>query len=433
MIRKFVNSKFKKDLSFSYIAQALTIIFGFAQLFLINKYFGVNVYGQLAIIISTAGIFSSLLTARSSEAVTRFFKREELNKKFENAKFVLFVGLGIDFITAILLVMLIYSLSHFIADTFLKDDTLSHEIIIYSLITFITFLKGSIMGYMQSKGMFVQINIINIIESAAKILFLVLFILILNKLFLIDIIYVFLISSIVSFLYTISIFLKSYIVEYKSVLLKFNKPLLKEYWSFNIKTFLSSSLKAGNENIDNMLIAYFLNAQIVGIYQIIKKILLPISILSIPFSMLIYPRLIYFFETDQKEKFKNIIIKISTYILLIGILYSLFAHVFLDDIFDLMVVEFNETYSYYYILIAVTSIITSSLLWWVRIFSNTVNPNYSLYMNLFATFYQLTITIYMTKIFGLEGLLISFMIMNMLIFVYWIKKGQEYAYIQKDI
>ena len=149
--------------------------------------------------------------------------------------------------------------------------------------------------------------------------------------------------------------------------------------------------------------------------------------------MLIYPRLIYFFETDQKEKFKNIIIKISTYILLIGILYSLFAHVFLDDIFDLMVVEFNETYSYYYILIAVTSIITSSLLWWVRIFSNTVNPNYSLYMNLFATFYQLTITIYMTKIFGLEGLLISFMIMNMLIFVYWIKKGQEYVYIQKDI
>lgn len=433
MIRKLVNSKFKKDLSFSYITQVLTIIFGFAQLFLINKYFGVNVYGQLAIIISTAGIFSSLLTARSSEAVTKFFKREELNKKFENAKFVLFVGLGIDFITAILLVMLIYSLSHFIADTFLKDNTLSHEIIIYSFITFITFLKGSIMGYMQSKGMFVQINIINIIESAAKILFLVLFIFILNKLFLIDIIYVFLISSIVSFLYTISIFLKSYIVEYKNVLLKFNKPLLKEYWNFNIKTFLSSSLKAGNENIDNMLIAYFLNAHIVGIYQIIKKIVLPISMLSMPFSMLIYPRLIHFFETDQKEKFKNIIIKISTYILLIGILYSLFAYVFLDNIFDLMVVEFNETYSYYYMLIALTSIFTSSLLWWVRIFSNTVNPNYSLYMNLFATFYQLTITIYMSKLFGLEGLLISFMIMYMLTFIYWIKKGCEYVYIQKDI
>lgn len=433
MIKKLLNSKFKKDVSFSYITQGLTMIFGFVQLFLINKYFGVSIYGQLVIIISTAGIFSSLLTARSSEAVTRFFKREELNKKFENAKFVLFVGFGVDFITAILLVILIYSLSHFIADSFLKDNTLSHEIIIYSFITFITFLKGSIMGYMQSKEMFVQINIINIIESAAKILFLVLLIFILNRLFLIDIIYVFLVSSVVSFLYTIFIFLKSYMVEYKNVLLQFNKSILKEYWNFNIKTFLSSSLKAGNENIDNMLIAYFLNAHIVGIYQIIKKILLPISMLSIPFSVLIYPRLIHFFETDQKEKFKNIIINISTYILLIGIFYSLFAYVFLDDIFDLMVVEFNETYFYYYILIALTSIITSSLLWWVRIFSNTVNPNYSLYMNLFATFYQLTITIYMTKIFGLEGLLISFMIMNMLIFVYWIKKGQEYVYIQKDI
>jgi len=78
MIKKLLNSKFKKDLSFSYLAQAITISFGFLQLFLINRYFGVATFGQLAIIMSTAGIFSSLLTARSSEAVTRFFKREEL-------------------------------------------------------------------------------------------------------------------------------------------------------------------------------------------------------------------------------------------------------------------------------------------------------------------------------------------------------------------
>ena len=74
MFKKCLNSKFKKDLIFSYFAQGITIGFGFIQLFLINRYFGVETYGQLAIIMSTAGIFSALLTARSSEAI--FYKRD---------------------------------------------------------------------------------------------------------------------------------------------------------------------------------------------------------------------------------------------------------------------------------------------------------------------------------------------------------------------
>jgi O-antigen/teichoic acid export membrane protein len=73
LLKKLINTKFKKDLAFSYFTQGITIGLGFIQLFLINRYFGVETYGQLAIIMSTAGIFSALLTARSSEAITRFF------------------------------------------------------------------------------------------------------------------------------------------------------------------------------------------------------------------------------------------------------------------------------------------------------------------------------------------------------------------------
>ena len=65
---------------------------------------------------------------------------------------------------------------------------------------------------------------------------------------------------------------------------------------FNFKTFISSSLKAGNNNIDTLLIAYFINANMVGIYQIIKKILTPSSFIVKPFSMLLYPKLIKYFE-----------------------------------------------------------------------------------------------------------------------------------------
>jgi len=427
MIKKILNSKFKKDLSFSYITQAITVSFGFIQLFLINRYFGVETYGQLAIIISTAGIFSSLLTARSSEAVTRFFKREELSKNFENAKFVLLIGFTIDLITAILLVMLIYLLSNFIAMTFLKDLNLSDEIIIYSFITFFLFLRGTLIGYFQSKEMFMKINIITIIESFFKVFGLLIAIYFFKFNSLEAVIYVFFLASLVSFLFALFSFLKSYLNEYLTINIIINTNLLQEYWSFNIKTFFSSSLKAGNQNIDNLIIGYFLNAEVVGIYQILKKVLSPIMIVATPFSMLVYPKLINYFEKNQKDKFKHIIVKISAYILMISMTYGFMSYVFLSDIFQLMNIEFDEIYSNYFLLVAILYILTSQM-WWVRAFSNTVNPNYSIYMNLFATIFQLTITILLSKYFGFIGMLISIIVMNIIILNFWFRKGYKYVY-----
>jgi len=424
MIKKLLNSKFKKDLSFSYLAQAITISFGFLQLFLINRYFGVATFGQLAIIMSTAGIFSSLLTARSSEAVTRFFKREELNKNYENAKFILFIGFSIDFITAILLVGLIYFASNFIAITFLKDINLQDEIIVYSFITFIAFLRGSMMGFLQSKEMFVKTNIITIIESISKIIVLLTFIFALHKVFLIDIIYSFLVASVLSFLYTVYIFLTTYLKEYKNVTYNFNKILLKEYWSFNLKTFLSSSLKAGNQNIDNLILGYFVDVQTVGIYQIMKKILSPIIVVSAPFSALVYPKLIHFFETNQKDRFKNVILKISSYILIIGVVYSFISYELLEYIFKFMNIKFQDNYLFNYLLLLILMLITSQM-WWGRIFANVINVTYSIYQNIFATIYQLCITIITTYYYGFEGILISLILMNIIILInwyYWLKK-----------
>ena len=123
-------------------------------------------------------------------------------------------------------------------------------------------------------------------------------------------------------------------------------------WSFNIKTFTSSSLKAGNSNIDNFLIAYFINVQMVGIYQIIKKILSPIGSFVSPFSMLVYPKLVNYFETKQKEKFKEIIFRISFYIGLFCLAYCLIFFFAFEYIFEIMKVEFFENYNIVYLLFA---------------------------------------------------------------------------------
>lgn len=426
MIKKILNSRFKKDLSFSYITQLLTISFGFIQLFLINRYFGIDIYGQIAIIVASAGIFSSLLTARSSEAITRFFRREELNKNFSNAKFILYIGFIVDFITGCLLVIGIYFLSEFISSTFLKSDSFSEEVVLYSFITFIIFLRGTINGYLQAQEMFIEMNKITISELLLKIFLLLFFIFVLDMKSLKDAILIFLIASIGSYFYAFVVFIKSYSLKYKEVFFKYNKTILKEYWSFNLKTFFSSTLKAGNQNVDNLILAYFFNAQIVGIYQIIKKILSPVSMISKPFTTLVYTKLINYYENNQKSKFKNIILKISFYIILTSVLYVTLAIVFIDDIFYLLNIEFLSEYLISLVIISCITIIGAQM-WWTRIFSNTVNPNYSIYVNLFATLYQLIITVFISKYFGFEGMLYSILIMQILIYSYLLKKVYDYV------
>jgi O-antigen/teichoic acid export membrane protein len=417
MIKKILNSKFKKDLTFSYFTHCISLVFGFIQLFLVNRYFGIETYGQLAIIISTAGIFSALLTARSSEAITRFFTREILHNNLQNAKFILFIGFFMDLLTAFFMVGLTFLFSGFVALSFMKDIEFSDEVFLYSFVIFFGFLRGTFFGYFQSKELFFFINTITFIELLVKLLSLLLIIFLFPNSMLKNIIWTLIIASFSSLFFTVIIFLKSYIKEFQNTPLSFNKLIIKEYYFFNIRTFVSSSLKAGNNNIDTLLIAHFFNAQSVGFYQLIKKILSPIGMVAEPFSMLVYPKLIYFFENNDFLKFKNLIVEVSFYIFLFALAFIFIEYIFIEDILAFFSVKIStELYSLY--CLQSFLIIATSMVWWVRVFSNVVNVNYSLYMNIFATVFQLSITVCLTYLFGIKGLIISMFVMTLIIGLY---------------
>jgi O-antigen/teichoic acid export membrane protein len=277
------------------------------------------------------------------------------------------------------------------------------------------------LGYLQSSNMFIQINIISMFEMILKNIILLFSIFILKEESLKSIIIVLIFASLCSYIFTVFIFAKSYIKQFKNIRSRVNFFILKEYWHFNFKTFISSSLKAGNNNIDTLLIAYFINANMVGIYQIIKKILTPSSFIVKPFSMLLYPKLIKYFENKDIKNLKNLIFRISMILFIVIISYIICIYLGIEIIFNIINVEFIVYYKYLYILLSLVTILVS-MQWWGRIFSNTVNPNYSLYSNLFATLFQLTITILSTYLFELEGLVFSLITMNLFLFIYWVIK-----------
>ena len=128
-----------------------------------------------------------------------------MNNNLENAKFIIIIGFIIDFITAILLFVFIYGVSNLIAIHLIKNQMLEFEVFIYSLVIFFTFLSGTMLGYLQSNNMFIQINIIYIIEMVLKNVILLFAIFILKEESLKSIIIVLICASLFSYFYTIFI------------------------------------------------------------------------------------------------------------------------------------------------------------------------------------------------------------------------------------
>lgn len=414
-----LNKRFKINTFITYFANAIVMASGFVLMFIINKYAGVQTYGELAIIISTAGIIAALLTARSGEAVTKFFVREKTYGNLENAKFIVIIGFCVDFILGIFVFLFFYSLSDFIATKFLDRPILAWTVCIYGFITISTFIRGSVRGYFQSHEYFRVINFVQVLEAMLKIVFLLISFFILNQVNINYVVYSYIMASFIVTGFILIIFLTRFLKEFKGIKLVKNNLLLKEYFSFNMKTFISTSLKAGNNNLDNLILGYFTDSKTVGIYQTLKNILSPIKFISTPFNMMTYSKLTRLYSEEKYKEFKNLIKTISYKILMVSIPVTLLLIIFSENILDLMEIKIELLF-----LISILSIMSlksliSLYLWWTRVFSLIVNPIYSINAAAFILVFNLTVTALFCSLFKLEGLIISLSISMFLLLIYW--------------
>ena len=417
-----IDKHFKIHTLITYFSNAIVMGSGFVLMFIINRYAGVETYGELAIIVSTSGIISSLLTARSGEAVTRFFVREKISGNKANAKLVVLIGLFVDLVLGALVFLIFYLLSNSIAIYFLSNPELSYAVWSYSFITLFVFVRGSMKGYFQSHKYFKVLNSINVLESLLKILFLFISFFILNKMNINYIVYSYIMASLSVTIYITIIFTKRFIEEFRGVNILINKSLIKEYFLFNMKTFLSTTLKAGNNNIDNLILGYFTDTKTVGIYQTLKNILMPVNFIATPFSMMTVSKLTKLYEENKILEFKNLIKIITFKIFKIAIVVSIIIYIVLPYILEILKIE--NSYQNIFILLIIYSLLIL-LLWWSRIFATIVNPMMSIYGGIYMLIHNVTITILLTKLYGLYGLIISIVILFIIMNNYFIIKLGE--------
>jgi O-antigen/teichoic acid export membrane protein len=419
-LRLTYNMRFNSDLLLTYAAKSSTAGFGFLVMILINRYSveGVHTFGQITLIASSAGMLSTLLSARTGEAVTRFFVRENQSGHIGRAKFLLFIGMTIDSILALLVLGTIYALSGAISNSLLKSDDLAPLIAVYGLVTGFDMMMATPLSYFQSMKRFKTINLISTIRSILYPALLAYFFFIAHRNSLNEIILASVLSVGTIFILVYASFTFSVLAHFKGVKASYSRPLLLEYLRFNAITFLSTTIKAGNKSIDNLILGYYSSPEIVGVFQSIKRLTFPIMFVSSPFQLLYYPLIVKQHIDNRMMDMWYFILRICGKALLMSFGLSIGLVLLFKPAFQLMGVEVIPLYVKLLFVIIVLDLIQNSL-WWVRSFSNAVNPKYSLIGNSLATLLQLTLVVFLSSSYGLAGFIAGQLSIALMLFYFW--------------
>lgn len=416
-----IDKKFKSNTVISYLSQAGVVACGFAFTTLVTQYAGITVFGILGILTAFSSVLSNLLTFRTNEAIVVFYKRGESAGDLGLCKFALLVGILLDVLVGSLLFALVYNSASLIAEYLIRDTAAEAAIQLFAGTLFFQFFRGAPLGYLVAKEHFKSLNLLTLSEHLIKVGITAGIILGSGGINLHQIISAGLVAA-MSASVTVYVFLLVKLVHsFIKIPVTINRGLIVDYLSFSLSTFLSTALKAGNQNIDTLVLGLVTDARLVGIYALFRQFLAPLAFISGPFATLAYPRFVQAVvdrrQTEIRAAIRQVNVKLimvyaGALILMIPAMIGYGWWLKLD----------LQSADYLTFAIMIGSAFLSGQLWWARPFSNAVNPNFSLQGNLFATLFLLTCIYPATSHFGLLGTSTVMLILGFGATIFWNSK-----------
>ncbi len=162
-------------------------------------------------------------------------------------------------------------------------------------------------------------------------------------------------------------------------------------------------------------------SQVVGIYQVVKNLISPVSLISSPMSLIYYPHLNELYEKNKISEFKQKIKSLSKYITLFTVL--ILAILIPFDMYILRYFKIEPTIEIfvYFILQSIFMLMISNQ-WWIRIFSNIVDIKMYLKVNLFWVLFLGTVGSILTYFYSNYGMYLTQILLVTLISIYFHNK-----------
>ena len=410
------------NLKFAYSLNFINISFGFLWIYLIANNFDLVILGQLALSLTLISLFQILFSARVLDVFFKLYERYGI----QYSSFLLKTSFFIEFSLSLVAITIFF----FIGNTMIIFFDLPLEIYYFILILILLGHQTVFTTYLNYFEKYKLLYFFELLETVLKSVILYLIINIYNIQNISDtekVFYIVLLCKI--FIYVLNICMSYYFMKKNRVNQRINIPkkhkkliLGKVYVRFK-KTFLINLFKVMNQRMDNLIISKFIGFEILAIYEITKKILIPIQFIVKPFNIL-FAKKITLLEKEKKHTLSfNFIMSTSSKIFLVILPLIFLELLYLENIYNYFNIQNN--FDYIYIILSIIFSI-DAFLWWRRLFSNAYNLNYSLHINIIRVIYISTVSIVLTYIFGMKGLLVSLLVLKIYALYFWLTRLNKY-------
>jgi len=309
-----------------------------------------------------------------------------------------------------------------IATSLLKHPEMKTGVAIFAGVMLSSFLRGAPLGLLVAEERFRFINSLNVIEPILKTLLLLCIVVAGWTITFERIIWTMLLPSLVITATVYYFPLRKMIGPLRSV--RIPRQHLGDYARFSVSTFVSSSLKAGNQNIDTMILGYFTNPANVGFYNLFRQFLTPTAMIASPFSAQIYPRFVKAVTERRPEAIRDTInhanrLLLRGFLLILSIIVpGLYIYGKLNNL-KLAAIHYS-TFG-----IMILTALFLQQLWWCRAFSLSLNPAWSVQAGLLATLFMVTSVYFGVMFFGLLGAALGCLTVSFVLHLFWNAKLGE--------
>lgn len=390
-------------------------------MFLVTRFAGVEAFGILTILTAMSSMMGNLASFRTNEAVVAFYKRSSLSGDKEMAKLTLVLAFLIDTAISIILFTIVYFFSETIASVLLKTPSSTEAVRLYAIYFFAIVIRSSSIGYLQAREKFLIISSVSVSEYFSKVGVVLFFVLTLGTLELRHVIIALVLSSLTTSTIFCYFLIKRYIDTYHQVPLVINRNILLNFLSFSANTFLSSSLKAGHQNIDTLVVGAVTTTETAGIYGMFRQFLSPVLFISNPFSAIAYPRFVDATTRRSLREIYSLIINICSKLLVLDLV--IISFIWLTLFFYLRYLNFSTTYVHWIVFSFMTlTTLSVQQVWWSRALSNSINPSYSLWSNIISFLVVSSLIYPAVQEFNLFGAASVMLINSIIQNAYWFAK-----------
>ena len=410
---KLISKKIFENFGIGFISEGLNLTTAIFISFYLTKNLGIDTYGEIVLVNVIIGSITTFLSFSPSESLVKFFKEYEYNLDIKRFIFILNKIFVLLCISIILLIVL--SKGNIVSNFFSREDlTLS---LVYSTYFFSSnLILRSFIGFFQSFNKFISVYIYQIFLSILKLLTLIYFIEynLISESF--EVFRIYFYSSLIICSLAFIEFLYVFFNKLGFGKIIFDKKIAKDYFKFSFKSFSIASIKSINSKSSELLIGYFGNNITLGVFNLIKKFTFSITQLNTVLVTRYYP---HFLELKFKNKFRNIntiIFSSIRYITVCYIIFTILSYIAWDPLSNFIGIE---NVSFMTVFLGIVVAYFTTLLWWSKAYSYTLNINYSIQANFLKFILIIIFTPVLVYYFDLLGGIISELVIVILISIYW--------------